>query len=221
MAKIGVVLSGSGVYDGAEIHESVLTLYFLSRSGATPLIMAPNINQAHVVNHLTGEVSKGETRNVLVESARIARGKIMDIKDVRASDIDAIIFPGGFGAAKNLSSFAFDGVNCKVNEDVARLTKEMYSLGKPIGALCISPAVMAKILGELTPVELTIGSDEETANAINTMGGKHISCTANNIVIDSKNKVVTTPAYMLPNAISEIGEGIEKLVKTIVEMVKK
>ena len=221
MAKVGVVLSGSGVYDGSEIHESVLTLYFLDKSGATPVIMAPNINQAHVVNHLTGEVSKDETRNVLVESARIARGNIRDIKDVSAADIDALIFPGGFGAAKNLSSFAFDGADCKVNEDVERLTKEIYKLGKPIGALCIAPAMMAKILGEIAPVELTIGNERATANAIDTMGGRHIICTANNIVIDSKNKVVSTPAYMLASSIKEAGEGIEKLVKTILGMVTK
>ncbi|MDD5434693.1 MAG: isoprenoid biosynthesis glyoxalase ElbB [Nitrospira sp.] len=219
MAKVGVVLSGSGVYDGSEIHESVLTLYFLDKSGAATVIMAPDINQTHVVNHLTGEVSKDETRNVLVESARIARGNIRDIKDVRASEIDALIFPGGFGAAKNLSSFAFDGADCKVSEDVARLTKEMYRLGKPIGALCIAPAMMAKILGGVAPVELTIGTEIETAEAIDKMGGKHISCTANNIVIDSKNKVVSTPAYMLAGSIKEAGEGIEKLVKTILDMV--
>src|SRR3990170_4640989 len=161
MAKIGVVLSGSGVYDGSEIHESVLTLYFLDKFGATTVMMAPNVDQAHVVNHLTGEVSEGERRNVLVEAARIARGKIKDIKSVRASDIHALIFPGGYGAAKNLSSFAFDGVLCKVNEDVVRLAKEVYSLGKPVGAMCIAPAMMARIFGEAIPLELTIGTDKD------------------------------------------------------------
>lgn len=221
MPKIGVVLSGCGVYDGSEIHESVLALYFLDRLGATTMMMAPDIDQAHVVNHLTGEVSNGETRNVLVEAARIARGNIKDIKNVRAADIDALIFPGGYGAAKNLCSFAFDGIHCKVNEDVARLTKEVYALGKPIGAICIAPAMMAKIFGDTIPVELTIGTDKETANAINSMGGRHVSCTVENIVIDSKNRVVSTPAYMLAGSIKEAADGIEKLVKTIMEMTVK
>src|SRR3990170_5452549 len=201
MAKIGVVLSGCGVYDGSEIHESVLTLYFLDKLGATTVIMAPNIYQAHVINHLTGDVSKDEKRNVLIESARIARGNIKDIKEIRAADLDALIFPGGFGAAKNLCTFAFDGTNCKVNDDVARLAMDVYTLAKPIGAICIAPAMMAKIFGDATPLDLTIGSDKETANAINVMGGHHISCTASNIVIDSNHKVVSTPAYMIAGSI--------------------
>ncbi len=221
MAKVGVVLSGCGVYDGAEIHESVLTLYFLAKYGATPLIMAPNIEQTQVVNHLTGEVSQGERRNVLVESARIARGNIRDVRDIRAGDVDALIFPGGYGAAKNLSTFAFDGVDCKVNSDVARLALDVYSLGKPIGALCIAPAMMAKIFGNTTPLDLTIGSDKETANAINVMGGHHISCTASNIVIDSKHKVISTPAYMTAGSIEEAADGIEKLVKAVLDLVKR
>ncbi len=221
MAKIGVVLSGCGVYDGAEIHESVLTLYFIGKYGATPMIMAPNVEQAHVINHLTGEVSQGERRNVLVESARIARGDIKDIRNVRAGDIDALIFPGGYGAAKNLCAFAFDGVDCKVNSDVARLTMDVYSLGKPIGAICISPALMARIFGDTTPLELTIGSDKETANAINVMGGHHIGCTAANIVIDSRHKVVSTPAYMVAGSIGEAADGIEKLVKAVLDLVKR
>jgi len=221
MAKVGVILSGCGVYDGSEIHESVLTLYFLDKFGASAVIMAPDIDQVHVVNHLTGQVSPGEKRNVLVEAARIARGNIKDIKNVRAAEIDALIFPGGYGAAKNLCTFAFEGTNCKVNEDVARLTREVYAMGKPIGAICIAPAMMAKIFGESIPLELTIGTDKETAEAINAMGGRHVSCTATNIVIDSKNKVVSTPAYMLAGSIREVGEGIEKLVKTVLEMVKR
>ena len=221
MSKVGVVLSGCGVYDGSEIHESVLTLYFLGKYGATPLIMAPNVEQAHVVNHLTGEVSQGERRNVLVESARIARGNIKDIRNVRAVDIDALIFPGGYGAAKNLCTFAFDGADCKVNDDVARLAMDVYTLAKPIGAICIAPAMMAKIFGDATQLDLTIGSDRDTANAINVMGGHHISCTASNIVIDSKHKVVSTPAYMIAGSIGEAADGIEKLVKAVLDLVKR
>src|SRR3989337_4433046 len=190
MAKVGVVLSGCGVYDGSEIHESVLTLYFLGKYGATPIIMAHNVEQAHVVNHITGEVSQGERRNVLGESARIARGNIKNIRNVRAGDIDALIFPGGYGAAKNLCTFAFDGADCKVNDDVARLAKDVYNLGKPIGAICITPVMIAKIFGEVTTVELTIGTDKETANAIDTMGGRHISCQATNIVLARKTRLV-------------------------------
>ncbi|MCC6543068.1 MAG: isoprenoid biosynthesis glyoxalase ElbB [Nitrospirae bacterium] len=221
MAKVGVVLSGCGVQDGSEIHESVLTLYFLGKYGATPVIMAPNVEQAHVVNHLTGEVSKGERRNVLVESARIARGNIRDVRGIRAAEIDALIFPGGFGAAKNLCTFAFDGADCKVNEDVARLTMDTFSLGKPIGAICIAPAMMAKIFGDATPLELTIGSDKDTADAINAMGGHHLSCTASNIVVDSKHKVVSTPAYMTAGSIGEAADGIEKLVKAVLDLTRR
>src|SRR3989304_1631466 len=152
MAKVGVVLSGCGVYDGSEIHERVLTLYFLGKYGATPIIMAPNVEQAHVVNHITGEVSQGERRNVLVESARIARGNIKDIRNVRAGDIDALIFPGGYGAAKNLCTFAFDGADCKVNDDVERLPAVVSPLPIPMGGQRVAPHMIAKIFGDATPL---------------------------------------------------------------------
>ena len=168
MPKIGVVLSGCGVMDGSEIHESVLTLLALSKYGAEALCVAPNMDQVHVIDHLTQEEKK-EKRNVLVEAARIARGKIRDIKTVRGSEVDGLIFPGGYGAAKNLCSFAFDGPDCKVHPEVARLAKEVHETGKPIGAICISPALIAKIF-QGNSLKLTIGTDKETGGAIEKMG---------------------------------------------------
>ena len=218
MKRIGVVLSGCGVYDGAEIHEAVITLLALDRAGAQAVCLAPNVDQAHVINHLTGKESPGETRNVLVESARIARGKVSDIQEASAADLDALIFPGGFGAAKNLSSFAFKGADCTVHGDVTRLCKQMHQAEKPIGFACISPVVAAKVFGGEVQLELTIGNDPETAAAINRMGGKHVECPTGNIVVDSANKVVSTPAYMCATSVSEAAEGIEKLVAKVLEM---
>ncbi len=214
--KFAVVLSGCGVYDGAEIHEATLTMLAISRSGATYEIFAPNIPQAHVINHLTGEVMK-ESRNVLVESARIARGKIKDLKQYSPANFDALIFPGGFGAAKNLSSFAFDGPSCLVNPDVENAVKETVKAGKPIGALCIAPAVIAKILGD---VKVTIGQDSGTAGAIEAMGGKHINTTHGEVITDTKYKLVTTPCYMLNASISQIFVGAENIVNSILKMIE-
>ncbi|RKD88396.1 isoprenoid biosynthesis glyoxalase ElbB [Mangrovibacterium diazotrophicum] len=212
--KFAVVLSGCGVYDGAEIHEATLTMLAIAKAGASYTIFAPNINQHHVINHLTGE-EMPETRNVLVESARIARGKIQDLKEYNPADFDAIVFPGGFGAAKNLSSLAFDGPNCSVNEDVVKAVKSTAEAGKPIGALCIAPAVIAKILGK---VDVTIGNDPGTAGAIEAMGGKHVPATHGEIVIDRNYKVVTTPCYMLDATIDQIETGAKNVIKTILSM---
>ena len=216
MAKVGVVLSGCGVFDGAEIHEAALTLFFLDRAGAQIICTAPDADQMDVVNHRKGEAA-GEKRNVLVESSRIARGDIKDIKDVQAADLDALVFPGGFGAAKNLCSFAVKGADCTVNADVYRLVKEMHSAKKPIGFVCIAPVIAAKVLGSFNP-QLTIGSDKDTAEAIEKMGGKHVVSTVDNIVVDRKNKIVTTPAYMLGPTISKVALGIEKLINEVLKM---
>lgn len=215
--RIGVLLSGCGVYDGAEIHEATLTLYFLDRASARIIAMAPNIPQHHVINHLTGEVAD-ETRNVLVESARIARGQIRDIATVTADDLDAVILPGGFGAAKNLSSVAFDGPNARVDPEVSRLLLEMVAAKKPIGALCIAPALLSKVLSG-KGVTLTIGTDVGVAEAIEKMGNRHQPSNADAIVIDSANNIVTTAAYMCAASIGAAGEGIEKLVNQIMKMV--
>jgi enhancing lycopene biosynthesis protein 2 len=219
MAKVGVLLSGCGVFDGAEIHEAVLTLLALDKAGAQIVCMAPNMDQAHVINHLTQEVMN-EKRNVLVESARIARGEIKDLKEVRASDIDALIIPGGYGAAKNLSDFAFQGAAATVHPQVRELLNHMVSAGKPVGAICIAPATLTKALADRHP-EVTIGTDRDTAAAIEAMGGRHKACTVDMIHLDSRNNIVSTPAYMLGPGIKDVAQGIEKLVARIVELIGK
>lgn len=217
MAKVGVVLSGCGVFDGAEIHEATLTLFFLDRAGAEIVCVAPDIEQMDVVNHIKGE-AMGEKRNVLVESARIARGAIRDMAEVKASDIDALIFPGGYGAAKNLCDFAVKGTECTVNPHVERLIKEMHVAKKPVGFICIAPVIAAKVLGQYGP-RLTIGNDKATASAIEKMGGTHVECSVDDVVVCNQNKIVTTPAYMLGPTISWVARGIEKLVNEILKMV--
>ena len=214
MKKIAVVLSGCGVYDGAEIHEAVLTMYAIASKGAVYEVFAPDIDQHHVVNHLTG-TEMDESRNVLIESARIARGKIKALSEFSGKEFDAILFPGGFGAAKNLSTFAFDGSNCQVNGDVEAAIKEMISLGKPVGALCISPVILARILGD---VELTIGDDTGTIQAIEEMGATHKAATHGEVVVDLQHKIVTTPCYMLDATITQIEEGARNVVNTMLEM---
>ena len=215
--RVGVVLSGCGVYDGSEIHEAVLTLYFLDRGGAEVVAMAPDKPQYHVINHLTGEEAPDESRNVLAESARIARGNIRRLTDVGAEALDALILPGGFGAAKNLSTVAFHGPEAAVDEDLATLVRAMHALGKPIGAICIAPAVIARILSD-KGIVLTIGNDTGTAEAIRAMGNRHRETTAEAIVEDQANQVVSTAAYMCAASIGEAGVGIEKLVTRILEM---
>lgn len=218
MAKqVGVILAGCGVYDGSEVHEAVLTLLFLDRAGVNAVCMAPDMDQYHVINHLNGE-TMGETRNVLVESARIARGEIRDIKAVRGGDLDAVVIPGGFGAAKNLSDFAVKGAEASVHPEVARLLSEIASAGKPIGAVCIAPAAVAKALADRSP-ELTIGNDRDTAAAIEAMGASHKKRSVNEILVDERNRIVSTPAYMLGPGIKEVAEGIEKLVEQVVSMI--
>ena len=217
MAKIGVLLSGCGVNDGSEIHEAVITMLALDRAGAETVCMAPDVDQLDVVNHLTGQPT-GEKRNVLVESARIARGNIKDINKVHVTDIDGLIIPGGFGAAKNLSDFAVKGKDAVVNEDVKRLLNDMASAEKPIGAICIAPATLTKALEGKNP-EVTIGNDIDTAGAIEAMGGQHKECSVDMIHVDSNNKLVSTPAYMLGPGIKDVAVGIEKLVNKVLELV--
>jgi len=215
--KIGVVLSGCGVFDGAEIHESVVTLLALDRHGAEVVMCAPDVPQLHVVNHLTGEVEEGESRNVLVESARIARGTIRNVAEVSADELDGLILPGGFGAAKNLCDFAVKGPDCAVNPDVASLVRAVHAQGKPVAAVCIAPALVARVLGNEKP-ELTIGTDADTAGALETMGAEHVSCPVNEFVVDRDKKLITSPAYMLAQSISEAAEGIERTVEELLRM---
>ena len=220
MKKVGLLLSGCGFNDGSEIHESVISMLALDRAGVETVIMAPNIDQMHVINHYTGQ-EMDEFRNVLVESSRIARGNIKDMAEVTGNDLDALIIPGGFGVTKNLSDYAMAGPECSVNPDVYRLVLELYLLKKPIGAICIAPVIMAKIFGEQDEsAEMTIGSDKLTSNDINTMGSKHIKCSVSEIVIDKDKKLVTTPAYMDAESIKVASEGIEKLVKQVLSMIE-
>ena len=215
--RIGVLLSGCGVYDGSEIHEATLTLYFLDKEGAEIICMAPDKDQRDVINHLSGEPAS-EKRNVMVEAARIARGIIRDVRTVKVEDIDALVVPGGFGAAKNLCSFAVDGADCKVDENVATLLRELHKNKKPIGALCIAPTVIAGVFGKTCAPEITIGGDVSTAEKIEAMGARHKTAAADEIVIDAENRIVTTPCYMLAQSIKEVGAGIEKLIVKIMEM---
>jgi enhancing lycopene biosynthesis protein 2 len=215
--KIGVVLSGCGVRDGSEIHEAVLTLLAIDRNGAEAVCVAPDMEFSEV-NHLTMQETGGK-RNTLVESARIARGNIRDIKNMHEGDIDALIFPGGFGAAKNLCDFAEKGAAARIQPEVVRLLKEMAAAGKPIGAICIAPALVAAALGKEYSPELTIGNDAATAAEINRTGSRHVECPANGFVVDTKRKIVSTPAYMLAKRISEAAEGIEKLVKEVIRLI--
>lgn len=213
--KVAVILSGCGVYDGAEIYESVITLLRLDQRGAQVQCFAPDIAQLHVINHLTGE-EMPESRNVLVESARIARGEVRDIREANAEDFDALIVPGGFGSAKNLSNFAVEGTGCTVQPDVLALTEAFAEAGKPVGLICISPALAAKIYGP--GVICTIGNDADTAAALNKMGATHKDCAVSEIVEDKARKLVTTPAYMLAQSISEAASGINKLVDRVLEL---
>ncbi len=215
--KVGVLLSGCGVYDGAEIHEAVLTMLYLDQQGADILCMAPDVNQAHVVNHITQQ-EMGETRNVLIEAARIARGEIQNLAAVTADQIDALILPGGFGAAKNLSEFAFKGPGGNVNDQVKRILVEMIDAGKVIGALCIAPATVGMALKEKEP-KMTVGKEEGVIGALASIGVKHELCTVNDITVDEANKIVTTPAYMLGPGIKDVATGIEKLVKQVISMI--
>ncbi|HEB79176.1 MAG TPA: isoprenoid biosynthesis glyoxalase ElbB [Rhodospirillales bacterium] len=212
--NVAVVLSGCGVFDGSEIHEAVLTLLALNRQGADYQCYAPDMDQHHVINHQNGE-EMDETRNVLTEAARIARGDVKDLKELNAAAAAAVIFPGGFGAAKNLCSFAFDGPDCSVNKEVARVVGDFHAAGKPIGALCIAPAMMAKLV---RGAEVTIGQDPAAAQAIEKMGAVHSKTNPCEVVVDAANKLVTAPCYMLDSTISQIADGAGNAVKELLAL---
>lgn len=216
MAKVGVLLSGCGVQDGSEIHEAVLTLLAIHEEGAGAVCMAPNIQQRKVVNHLTGE-EMNELRNVLVEAARIARGDIRDAAEVKADELDALILPGGFGAALNLSDFALAGSEMNVHADAERVIREVHEAGKPIGALCIAPTLIAKLI---PGVKLTIGTDTNTAHALEHMGARHEPCEVTGVVVDEEHRVVSTPAYMLGPGINDVWKGIRACVREVLKRVR-
>ncbi|MBB2494013.1 isoprenoid biosynthesis glyoxalase ElbB [Aquipseudomonas ullengensis] len=214
--KVAVILSGCGVYDGAEIQESVITLLRLDQRGAQVQCFAPNVAQMHVINHLSGE-EMPESRNVLTESARIARGNVEDVRTLAVEHFDALILPGGFGVAKNLSNFAVEGANCSVQPDVLAAAQAFAQAGKPIGLICISPALAVKIFG--AGVTATLGSSEDpAAAALVSMGGVHEECAVEDVIEDQAHKLVTTPAYMLAQSIAEAASGINKLVDRVLEL---
>lgn len=215
MKTVGVVLGGSGLYDGSEIHEAVITLLAITRAGAQAVCFAPDKPQQDVINHLTGEVMP-EQRNVLVEAARIARGNIRPLSCAVASELDALIVPGGFGAAKNLSTIATDGSEAVIDADLLALSQAMHQAGKAQGFICIAPAMLPKIIP--APLRVTIGTDIDTAEMIEEMGGEHVPCPVDDIVVDEENKLVTTPAWMLAQDIGQVAQGIEKLVARVLEL---
>lgn len=213
--SIAVILSGCGNRDGSEIHEATLTLWAIHKNGADYQCYAPNIAQHHVLNHITGE-EMAEQRNVLIESARIARGDILDLASFDVASHDALIIPGGLGAAKNLSSYAFDGPDCTINKDVETAILTMAEQKKPIGALCIAPTILAKVLKQ---VDLTIGQDPKTAANIEAMGASHTPTLQSEVVVDRKHRVVSTPCYMLDARVDQIGKGAERLVQEVLTMI--
>ncbi len=217
MTKVALILSGCGVYDGSEIREAVLTHLALDEKGVEVHYFAPDIPQYHVINHLEGAQAE-EVRGVLVESARIARGDIKPLIEAKAEDFDAVVLPGGFGAAKNLCTFALEGSDCHVNPEVAGFLREMHVSGKPIGLACIAPAIAARVFGE-ERVELTIGNDAETAKALEQMGARHVDKAVSECHLDAKQKIVTTPAYMYGDArVSEVFKGIQEMVRVVLDL---
>jgi len=214
--KIAVILSGCGHQDGAEIHEATLTLWAIHKHGAEYQCFAPDIMQHHVLDHLNGQ-EMDEQRNVLVEAARIARGQVEDLAEFDATTVDALVIPGGVGVAKNLCSYAFDGPQCTVNKDVEQAVKAMHQAGKPIGALCIAPVLLARVLGDIT---LTIGHDETTVANIQAMGAAHASTGVGEIAVDEKNKIVSTPCYMLDSRVDQIADGADALVQAVLKFLR-
>jgi enhancing lycopene biosynthesis protein 2 len=212
--KAAVVISGCGVFDGAEIHETVMTLYALDKYGCSYQLFAPNVMQHHVINHITGEVMQ-ESRNVLTEAARIARGKIKPLTEYRAADFDVLVFPGGFGVAKNLCTYAFDGPECSVDRVVEEAILTTHKARKPIGALCISPVLIARVLGDVT---VTIGSDTATASHLVKLGAKHEQKSHGQVAVDGKNLIVTAPCYMLEATITDIARDAEEVVKALLQL---
>lgn len=217
--KVAVVLSGCGYQDGAEIYESVLTLLALTRAGADIQCIAPDITQRHVIDHLTGEVMEDEDRNVLTESARVARGEIVPLDSIRPEDFDAFIYVGGFGVAKNLSSFAFDGPDYDIDPVVSDLIQSAHSKGIPQGFICIAPALAACALGD-HGVILTVGNDAGVASALVAKGAQHQECSVDGVAVDEANRVVSTPAYMLAQSLTEAEAGINRLVDSLWKLCK-
>lgn len=218
MKKVAVILSGCGVYDGSEIAESCAALLALHRHRAQAVACAPDIAQMHVVDHLSGEPAAGERRNVLVEAARLVRGEIRPLDEVDAAAVDAVLLPGGFGAAKNLSDFASVGADCTVQPQVEAFLRAAHAAGRPIGAMCIAPVILARVFGRELQPKLTIGTDPATAKMIAAMGAEHVECPASGVVVDEVNRFATTPAYMMAGDIAEVFDGAHAFVGRLLEM---
>ncbi len=215
--RVGVVLAGCGFLDGAEIQEAVCTLLSLDKRGAKLVAMAPDVDQLHVVDHVKGAPVAGERRRVLGEAARIVRGDIVDLARISADDLDALVFPGGFGVAKNLCSFALDGRNMKVLPAIERLARDVRQAGKPSGYVCIAPVIAARLFGA-EGVKVTIGNDRDTAAAVESWGARHVDCEVEDVVVDERLRIASTPAYMLGPWIAAVAAGIDKLVSAVLEM---
>ena len=217
MPKFAVVLSGCGRADGSEIHEAVTALLAIDNHGCTYECYAPDMEQAAVINHLTSEKTE-ERRNVLAESARIARGNIKPLSELKVQDYDCILFPGGLGAVTNWCDFSKNGINCNVESSVARVLEEAYKQKKVIGAMCIAPVTIARVLGKYG-ITITIGKDKTVADAIEKTGAKHQNTKVEAACVDSIHRIVTTPAYMLAKSIKEVAEGADNMVKAMIELV--
>jgi len=225
--KIGVLLSGCGVYDGVEIHEATMTLLSIAEIGAQAVCISVDKNQHHVVNHLTGE-EMPQKRNMLVESARIARGNVSNIMDIDPVDIDALVIPGGFGSAKNFTSWAFDGPDGSILPEVKLLIVNLLNVGKPVAALCVSPVVMAKALeGSNIHAKMTIGSDEmespydikSFSSGLESLGATTEMKTVEEILIDKENKIVTAPCYMMDASILDIRRNVRSAIEALRDLV--
>jgi enhancing lycopene biosynthesis protein 2 len=217
MKQIGVILAGCGIYDGSETHEAVLTLLSIDNAGATAVCFAPDIEQYQVIDHRTGEVVPDERRNVLVESARLVRGKVFDLTTIDSSKLDALILPGGYGAAKNLCDYALRGTDFEVLPSVASAIAAFRREDKPIGFICVAPVIAARIFGS-EHVELTIGNNRKTADDIESFGARNIEKGAEEIVVSSTGKIVSTPAYMIGTSIRHVAKGIDALVRKVIEL---
>lgn len=220
--KVAVLLSGCGYLDGAEIREAVLSLLYLDQAGAEVSMFALNEQQHHVVNHASAEPQTCDPRNVLQEAARIARGKVQDIKQLKTGEYDALVIPGGFGVAKNFADFAFKGADMSVHPEFERVVSAFYADKKPIGAICIAPAILVGALKDHAtpnePIRVTIGEDPDVAAAIEAMGGIHQNAASDECVVDGDHKIVTCSAYMREDAITPIAKGIERLVKEVMAL---
>lgn len=207
-------MCGCGTLDGSEIHESVMTLLAIDRNGGEYQIFAPDAEQFHVVNHITGQPTD-EKRNMMVEAARIARGNVKPLSQCNSADFDALVFPGGNGSAKNLFTYAIDGPDFSVREDVVKVIKDFHTAKKPIGALCIAPVMIAKVLGNVT---VTVGQDESTIENVMSFGSGHQVTNQKEVCVDEENKVFTSPCYMLPARISDIADCADNLVKAMLRV---